>query len=55
MRTAIFFGLVLIAESIGKQTGWKLEGPVIIVGVLVFILASMTDFAELFKFLFWKG
>jgi hypothetical protein len=47
MRTVIFFGLLCIAESIGKFTGWKLNevtGSVMLVILVLAILFDVIDF-----------
>jgi len=50
MRTALFFGLICIAESIGKQTGWATQTSLpesLVIAMLIFIISA--DIIDFFK------
>jgi len=48
MRSAIFFGLVLIANAIAAQTGYELSDTDVVVGGIIFILVFIADIIDLF-------
>jgi hypothetical protein len=49
MRTVIFFGLICIADAIGKQTGWKMPEDIANMGAVIFIFAVIFDIIDMFK------
>ena len=49
MRTVIFFGLMCIADAIGKQTGSAVPENVATVGAVIFILAAVFDIIDVVR------
>lgn len=49
MRTVIFFGLMCIADAIGKQTGWAPTQTVAPIGAVIFLVAVVLDFIDAFR------
>jgi hypothetical protein len=56
MRTVVFFGLMCIADSIGKQTGWSpMPSDVAKFGAVIFIFAVLTDVIDfVFRNCSWR-
>ena len=46
MRTVIFFGLLIIADAIGKQTGWSLPEKSITLAAVIFVFAIAADIVD---------
>lgn len=46
MRTAILFGLLCIAESIGKQTGYRLIKDAGLFAFAILFFCILLDFAD---------
>ena len=49
MRTALLFGLICIADSIGTQTGWKMDDGVATLGAFIQIIGIIFDITDLIK------
>lgn len=49
MRTVLFFTLMLIAESIGKQTGWAMTHNEVNGALFVTFFAFISDIIYLVK------
>lgn len=49
MRSVIFFCLMCICDSISAQTGYSVPDPVVVIGVVIFIMAVVADTVEFVK------
>lgn len=46
MRTVIFFGLLAIADAIGKQTGWHLPDNTLALAAFIMVFAIVADVVD---------